>query len=45
MTSGPYQHAARNDQPNEKGIATMKLTTVTQVTIDGTQTTDPEAGR
>jgi hypothetical protein len=34
-----------NDQPNERGIATMKLTTMTQVTVDGTQTTDPEAGR
>jgi hypothetical protein len=34
-----------NDQPNEKGIATMKLTSMTQVTVDGTQTTDPEAGR
>ena len=27
------------------GIAIMKLTTVTQVTVDRAQTTDPEVGR
>jgi len=30
---------------NENGIGTIKLTTMTQVTIEGTQTTDPEARR
>ena len=32
-------------KPNENGIATIKLMPMTQVTIEGTQTTDPEAGR
>jgi hypothetical protein len=38
--------AGLTGQPNEQGIETMKLTTMTQVTVDGAHTTDSEeAGR
>src|SRR5215207_6130042 len=35
MSSVPWSVAPNSDQPNEKGTATMKLTTQTQVTVDG----------